>query len=64
MWPFRRDDDFTSGNALFGALKLTKNADKNQYKYSGYGIEFHNHKTFSLSNGSGFGRDVIIFGAV
>ena len=28
------------GNSLFGAIKLTKNADFDKYKYSGYGIGF------------------------
>ena len=27
---FRQDDDFTLENALFGAVKLTKNADKDK----------------------------------
>ena len=43
LWSFRRDDDFTLGNNLFDAVKLTKNADKDKYKYSGYGIGFNNH---------------------
>ena len=30
----------TLENCLFGAVRLTKNADINKYKYSGYGIEF------------------------
>ena len=30
----------TLQNALFGAVKLTKNADIDKYGYSGYGIEF------------------------
>ena len=30
--------NFTINNCLFGSLKLTKNADPNEYKYSGYGI--------------------------
>ena len=30
----------TLQNALFGAVKLTKNADINKYGYSGYGIGF------------------------
>ena len=28
----------TLANALFGAVKSTKNADIDKYKYSGYGI--------------------------
>ena len=30
----------TLGNCLFGAVSLTKKADIDQYKYSGYGIGF------------------------
>ena len=33
----------TLTNALFGAVKLTKNVDIDKYKYSGYGIWFHGH---------------------
>ena len=33
MWPFRRDDDFTIRSYLFSAVKLTKNANKDKYKY-------------------------------
>ena len=45
----------------FGAVSLTKNADINKYKYSGYGIGFDRHESFS-SPGVGLGRNVIIFG--
>ena len=51
----------TLENCLFGAVKLTKNADINKYGYYGYGIEFGRHGSFSFS-GTGFGRNVIIFG--
>ena len=30
--------DFTLRNCLFGSIKLTKNANLDKYKYSGYGI--------------------------
>ena len=59
---------FTVGQALiwefflFGAVKLTKNADPDKYKYSSYGIEFDASGKVSLSDGSGFGENVIIFG--
>ena len=33
LWSFRRDDDFTLGNGLFGAVKVTKNDDKDKYKH-------------------------------
>ena len=48
-------------NALFGAVKLTKNADIDKYKYFGYGIGFDGHDYFSHPSG-GTGRNVIIFG--
>ena len=33
-------------NCLFGAAKLTKNADIDKYGYSGYGIGFDRHGSF------------------
>ena len=63
MWPFTVDKDFVLGNSLFGAVKLTKNAYFDNYKYSGYGIRFNARGRFSLSDGSGFGKNVIILGA-
>ena len=45
---------------MFGAVSLTKNADINKYKYSGYGIGFDKKGKFSVGNG--FGRNCIIFG--
>ena len=54
----------TLENCLFGAVKLTKNADISKYKYYGYygyGIEFDGKGTFSCPSG-GFGNSVIIFG--
>ena len=32
--------DFPLGNSLFGAVKLTKYADSDKYKHSGYGAGF------------------------
>ena len=40
---------------------MTENADIDKYKYSGYGIRFDRHGSFS-SPGLGWGRNVIIFG--
>ena len=51
----------TLENCLFGAVSLTKNADIDRYKYSGYGIGFDRHGSFSFP-GTGLGRNVIIFG--
>ena len=53
--------DPTLKNCLFGAVTLTKNADFEKYKYSGYGIEFDRRESFSLPVG-GFDQNVIIFG--
>ena len=43
---------------MFGAVSLTKNADIDKYKYSGYGIGFDRHWHPS----GGTGKNVIIFG--
>ena len=48
-------------NCLFGAVSLTKNADIDKYKYSGYGIGFYRGGLYILPSGK-FGRNVIIFG--
>ena len=45
---------------MFGAVRLTKNVDIDENKYSGYGIGFDRKGTFSFGNG--FGRNCIIFG--
>ena len=41
----------TIENALFGAVSLTKNADIDKYKYSGYGIGFDRRSNFSFPSG-------------
>ena len=51
----------TLENCLFGAVKLTKNADIDKYGYSGYGIGFDRRSSFSFPGG-GFGQNVLIFG--
>ena len=56
------DSDPTTKNYLFGAVTLTKNADIEMYKYSGYGIGFDRRPSFSFPKG-GFGQNVLIFGA-
>ena len=60
-WSRGLNTDFTLDNYLFGAVKLTKNADPDKYRYSDYGIGFHVRSQFSLS-GSSWGKNVIIFG--
>ena len=39
-------NDLTIKNCLFGAVTLTKNADIEKYKYSGYGIGFGRRSSF------------------
>ena len=48
-------------NCLFGAVSVTKNADIDKNKYSGYGIGFDRTGIYLLPDGS-FGRNVVIFG--
>ena len=51
-------------NCLFGAVTLTKNADINKYRHSGYGIGFDDRRgTFSFPSGE-FGQNVLIFGVI
>ena len=52
----------TLGNCLFGSVKLTKNADLDKYKYTGYGIGFDSRSEFLFTDGS-YGKIVTIFGA-
>ena len=55
-------DDTTIKNCLFGAVTLTKNADIDNYRYSGYGIGFDRRGSFSFP-GDGFGQNIIFFGS-
>ena len=63
-----RDNTFTIQNALFGAMKITKNADTSKYNYKGYGICFDESEEFTHVrkrgnfNDTTTGRNVIIFG--
>ena len=57
-----RNTDYTVQNALFGGVKITKNAtDTSKHKYEGYGICFDEGGTFS-KGGTNNGRNVLIFG--
>ena len=60
--PIFRLSDYTVQNALFGGVKITKNAtDTSKHKYEGHGICFDEGGTFSkrrINNG----RNVLIFG--
>ena len=42
--------DFNLKSCLFGAVKLTKNADLDKYSYSGYGIGFDSRSLSSFPN--------------
>ena len=53
--------DFTVQNALFGAIKITKDVNTSHYKYSGYGICFNRNSRFSFGNSITV-KNVIIFG--
>ena len=53
--------DFTVQNGLFGAVKITKNANTSHYKYEGYGICFDSESSFSFGNRID-ATNVIIFG--
>ena len=55
-------NDPTIKNCLFEAVTLTRNADIEKYKHSGYGIGFDRRSSFSFPSG-GFGQNVLIFGA-
>ena len=54
--------DRTIKDCLFGAVTLTKNANIEKYKYSGYGIGFDRRSSFSFPSGR-FGKNSLIFGA-
>ena len=55
-------NDPTIKNCLFDAVTLTKNADIENHKYSGYDIGFYRRSRFSFPSGE-FGQNVLIFGA-
>ena len=64
-----RNTDYTIQNALFGAMKITKNTDSSKYNYNGYGLCFDEGSEFGHTVRQGnFDRttnakNVIIFGA-
>ena len=53
--------NFALIDCVFGSVKLTKNADQNKHKYSGYGLGFNLRSKFSIPGGI-MGRRAIIFG--
>ena len=57
-----RNTDYTVQNALFGGVKITKNAtDTSKHKYEGYGLCFDEGGTFS-KGGINNDRNILIFG--
>ena len=55
------NSDPTLKNCLFGGDNLTKNADIDKCRYSGYGIGFDRRSSFSFPGGR-FGQNILIFG--
>ena len=60
-WSQDLNAKFTLKDCLFGAVKLTKNADSNKYSYSGCGIGFDSRSLFSIPNFD-WGKNAIIVG--
>ena len=48
---FRFDNNPILTNALFGAVRVTKNANINKYKYSGYRIGFDSQRFYNRPSG-------------
>lgn len=61
MWSYIQNADFTLGYFLFAAVKLIKNANPDKHSYFRSGI-YDEGGSFSLSDSSGFGQNVFIFG--
>ena len=59
MWPKHLKTDSTLGDSFLGAVKSTKNADKEKYGYTGYGIGFVVRSKVYFQN-EGLGK-IIIF---
>ena len=63
-----RNTDYTIQNALFDAMKITKNADSSKNNYTGYGLCFDEGSEFSYTgrqdnfDRTADARNVIIFG--
>ena len=64
-----RNTDYTIENALFGAMKITKNTDYSKNNYTGYGLCFDEGNAFGHTIREGnfdhttSARNVLIFGA-
>ena len=53
------NDPTLKNNCLFGAVTLTKNADIDKYRYSGYRIGFDRRSSFAFPGG-GLGKNVLM----
>lgn len=61
LWPFKQGADFTIGKFLFGAATPTKNTDFDKKNILDMTLDLMDiDHSFSLSNGSGFVKNVII----
>ena len=60
-WSRDLNTDFTLKTCFLGAVSLTRNADTDNYKYSGYGIGFYPKSRFTIPNFD-WGKNVFIFG--
>ena len=59
MWSQGLNAEFTVKHCFFGNVRITKNADPNQYLYSGCGIGFDSRSLISLPND--WGKNHIMF---
>ena len=57
----RFKDRFYTRYCLIRAVKVTKNADPDKYKYNGYGIRFDSRSQFSWTGGT-CGKNVNLLG--
>lgn len=64
LLPFNVGKYFVLRNSLLGAVKVTKNVDPEECKYSNFDIGFDAHESFLLSDGSWFGKNVIKYFAL
>ena len=59
-WSKDLNTDFTIGNRLSGAVKLTKNANPDKYKYIGYSIRFDSRTQFSWADRNNWKNAIIL----
>ena len=61
-WQRNLNTDFILSNCLLGSVKLTKNADPDKFKNSGYSTGFDSRSELLFTDGN-MGKYVIVFGA-